>query len=156
VATEEMIKEARECLDKYENTLRDRIDQLNSYKEELDVVLELMEEFPQLEDVRVQFTLDSGTHGGLICTVEVDQIKALIEPLRFLRERLGSYKVWDDADMQRRIYKFRERRLAFQAWFWNNKSDEQCRYVEVGKKEVPVYELRCGEEKVKPQEDIDV
>jgi hypothetical protein len=156
MATEEMVKQARECLDKYEDTLRDRIDRLNSYKEELDVVLELMEEFPQLDDVQVQFTMDTGTYGGLICTVEVDQIKMLVEPLRFLRERLGPFKVHDDADMQRRVYRFRERRLTFQAWFWNNKSDEQCRYVEVGKKEVPVFELRCGDKPVERQEDVEL
>jgi hypothetical protein len=156
VATEEMIREAQACLDKYEDTLRDRIDQLNSYKEEQYVILEMMEEFPQLEDVRVQFTLDSGTHGGLICTVEVDQVKMLIEPLRFLRERLGAYKVNDDADLQRRVFKFRSNRVTFQAWFWNNKDDQQCRYVEVGTKTVPVFELRCGDKKVEPQEDVEV
>lgn len=156
MATEEMIREAQACLDKYEDTLRDRIDRLNSYKEEQYVILEMMEEFPQLEDVRVQFTLDSGTYGGLICTVEVDQVKMLVEPLRFLREKLGPYKVNDDADLQRRAYKFRGNRVIFQAWFWNNKSDEQCRYVEVGKKEVPVFELRCGDRKVEPQEDVEL
>ena len=156
MATEEEIRKAEACLDKYEDELRERIDKLNSYKEEQHTIIALMEAFPQLENVQVQFTLDSGTFGGLICTTDVEQLKVLVEPLRFLRERLGAFTVTDDPDIRRRIYKFRDNRVTFQAWFWSNENKEgACKYVQTGVKQVPVFELRCGDASV-AQEDVDV
>lgn len=143
----EWITKAGTALDDYENTLRDRIDELNKYKDVQEAAIDVMENFPELEWSGAQFTLDTGTFKAFIITADCKTLSEIVEPLKFLREKLGTYKISDDPDIRRRCYKFDNDRLVFQAWFWG-KDDDVCRYVQVGTKEVPVYQLKCakGEE----------
>ncbi len=155
---QEALRHAQSCLQEYIQVLKKRLEEVPTYAEEQLVAIEFVQRFPEPAapddsynsvEQRAQFTLDTGTFGGVILTKDpVRKLKDLVEPLRFLRERLGPYVVEDDPEMKRRIYKFRGQRFVFQAWFWNDADQDACRYVQVGTKEVPVMKLMCGEQEV--------
>jgi hypothetical protein len=156
----EALRRATHCVDEYRQELEKRLATLHSWYETRQVAVELVQRFPEplapddyfhSPDTSVQFTLDTGTHQALIISRDCKSIGEAVEPLRFLRERLGSYKVEDNPDFNRRIYSFENNghKVIFQCFFWN-RDDQICRYVQVGTKEVPVMKLMCGEQEVEP------
>jgi hypothetical protein len=154
----EALRQATACLDEYEQELRKRIERLKDFKALQQIVVELLQRFPEpmagdefynSPEVRTSFNLDAGTHQALMVNRDCKSIQEVIEPLRFLRKRLGKYEVTDDPDFKRRIYKFNVDgcALVFQAFFWASE-DQLCKYVQIGVKEEPVFKLRCAGQEV--------
>lgn len=156
------------CLSDYEKVLLDRLQQLKDWRTTQNVALELVQKFPEAmatdgyesPQTRVAFSLDSGTWNALMINKDCKSLQDVVEPLRFLREKLGAYIIQDDPDSKRRVYKFANggHPVVFQAFFWGPETEQLCKFVEVGKEEKPIFKLMCGDQVVDEEvgEDVEV
>lgn len=148
------LQSATSCIDEYIKSLEDRKAQALAFRDMQKIAIEFVQTFP--EDMpkeewdrartTVGFSLDAGTHCKLYVSWDAKTVEELVEPLRWLAVRLGPYGIDDNPDFNRRVYTFKNGLFMFQAFFWAHSEETVCKYVEVGKKEVPIMELRCTKE----------
>lgn len=138
-------------LDSYVESLQKRIDLTRSYIEEQKTALEFVNQFPedQPEDAysssrtRASISFDSGCVQGFMLNYNALTLDELVGPLKWLSQRLGSYTISEYPEIHRRSYIFSKGRFHFQVFFDSSDVKNVCKYVQVGVKEQPVYELRC-------------
>jgi len=133
------------CLNRYIQTLEQRIATVRTYAPEQDIAVDFVRAFSDA-DIRVRISLDTGTVCALMINMDVEKLTDVTAPLRWLAERLGKYTIDDYAELQRRAYIFHtgdpQRTVRFQVFF-TAPGATACRFVQVGTKEEPVYQLMC-------------
>jgi hypothetical protein len=137
----------------YEAELQKKIDLVRTYSAEQEVALQFVEQFPEdlakdeWSSPRTQacISFDSGTVHGFMLNFNASTLDELVEPLKWLTQRLGAYTISDYPEIQRRSYTFLKGRFHFQVFFGDASSADHkvCKFVKVGVEEKPVYEMRC-------------
>lgn len=92
---------------------------------------------------RVSIGYQQGTLKGVLLFFDVDDFRALLPVRRWLRANIAlpSPQVGDSPSLHRREWTYGNLVLAgFLPW----NEGSACSYVQVGVKEEPIYELRCG------------
>jgi len=138
--------------------IREYVKFIRSYEQIVHVADEIRERFSdQLpkkshsdESIQISLGWENGQIKGLIINTEPIETKDLMPLLEYLVDEYGfnlKDKV-DEPDFQRRRWNFSKKNgdgflyITLQAFFWDE-SKTKCKFVEVGKKEEPVFELQC-------------
>ena len=143
------------CIEKYVKELEDRIKEANGYSVERMVAFDFITAFPEAmapppveyppynpPRTSVGLTLDNGTVHALMINYHAVSLMELVEPVKWLANRLGKFTIEDYPELNRRGYVFSGGRLRFQVFF--DRGDKTvCKFIQVGVKEEPVYKLQC-------------
>lgn len=129
--------------------LSELIDQARGYLTEAAIVDEFIAAFPPpdpdeyLGRTRVQIGVGSHCLKGVLLMWDAKRLSDVTPRLTWLANRLGKFTIEDFAEIGRRTYDFG--RVKFSVFFNSYSDASVCKFVEVGKKEEPIYKLMCEE-----------
>lgn len=129
----------------------DRCDELKAEAIALDPVtadaLAILGEAGDIEGSGVSVSLMPHAVRGILINVDNPTRDQLVALLRSIGKRKYKRKEIEDfPELGRRAYIFEPGPLRLQLFFHSWREGQSCKFVEVGKKEEPVYEFRCDGE----------
>lgn len=150
--TQRAIDVASTAVTRYVEELEKRIEKARAFDAEQSLVAEFLaafepepkDEFDVYPKFRVGLTLDPSTVNALMINYDARALADVVDPLRWLSQRLGKYEIDDYPELNRRAYVFRNhgRPVRLQVFF--GVGDESvCKFMQIGVKEEPVYKLMC-------------
>jgi hypothetical protein len=129
--------------------LSELIAEAHGYASEAAIADAFVAEFPPADPAeylgRVRVTIGVGSHclNGVLLMWDAKRLSDVTPRLAWLAQRLGKFKIEDFPEIGRRTYDFG--RVKFSVFFNSYNDSAVCKFVEVGKKEEPIYKLMCEE-----------
>lgn len=150
-AAEEQLSLARTAIARDVADLERLIAEARGYEPEAIIAEEFCRVFPPSEpgymaQMRSSVGVGPGVLQGFLIMWDVRRLSDVTPRVAWLAQRLGKFKIDDYPEIGRRTYDFG--RLKFSVFFNSYDDKTVCKFVEVGKKEEPIYQLMCGEESV--------
>ena len=97
-----------------------------------------------MAQLRSSLGVGPGVLQGFLVMFDARRLSDATARVAWLAQRLGKFKIDDCPKLGRRTYDFG--RFKFCVFFNSYDDKTVCKFVEVGKKEEPIYKLMCGDE----------
>ena len=150
-AAEEQVMRARTAIAHNIADFEKLIAEARAYEPEAALAEEFCHAFPPTEPdyfntMRSSLGLGRGVLQGFLVMWDARRLSDVTTRVAWLAQRLGKFKIEDYPEMGRRTYDWG--RFKFSVFFNSYDNKTVCKFVEVGKKEEPIYKLMCGDQEV--------